>query len=115
MVIERGQIYWCGLDPTMGHEQGAVRPVVIVSADAYNQTQSPLAGIVPLTKAAPKTPLHLRFLPQETGLELESTALTDHARFLDRSRLRGVPIGRLQSGAQLRLDRQLGRLFGLAF
>ena len=114
VVIERGQIYWCGLDPTQGHEQGAVRPVIIVSADAYNKTQSPLTAIVPLTKASPKTPLHLRFTIRDTGLELESTALTDHARFLDRSRLRGGPIGRLQPDALALLDRQLGRVFGLA-
>ena len=48
-------IYWCGLDPTLAHEQGAVRPVIVVSADAYNKTQSPLVAIVPLTKAPPKT------------------------------------------------------------
>jgi mRNA-degrading endonuclease toxin of MazEF toxin-antitoxin module len=36
VVIERGQIFWCGLDPVEGHEQGATRPVVIVSADSYN-------------------------------------------------------------------------------
>ncbi len=113
MVIERGQIYWCGLDPTLGHEQGATRPVVIISADAYNKTQSPLVAVVPLTKAPAKTPLHLRFPPADTGLEADSTALTDHARFLDRSRLRGLPIGRLEPAALARLDRHLGRVLGL--
>lgn len=55
MVIERGQIYWCALDPIQGHEQGAPRPVIVVSADPYNKTQSPLAAVVPLTKAAART------------------------------------------------------------
>ena len=83
MVIERGQIYWCALDPIQGHEQGATRPVIVVSADAYNKTQSPLAAVVPLTKAAAKTPLHLRFSQEDTGLRTESTVLIDHARFVD--------------------------------
>lgn len=72
MVIETGQIYWCALDPIQGHEQGATRPVIVVSADAYNKTQSPLAAVVPLTKAAAKTPLHLRFSQEDTGLRMDS-------------------------------------------
>jgi len=43
MVIVRGQIFWCGLDPVPGHEQGALRPVIIISADAYNLSRSPRA------------------------------------------------------------------------
>ena len=113
MVIERGQIFWCGLDLIQGHQQGAVRPVIIVSADSYNKTQSPLAAVVPLIKAAPKNPLHLRVSTEDTGLELESTALVDHARFLDRSRLKGTPVGRLRPAALALLDRQLARVFGL--
>ncbi len=110
MVIERGQIYWCALD---GHEQRAARPVVVVTADTYNKTQSPLAAVVPLTKAPPNTPLHVRFAPEDTGLELPSTALIDHARFLDRSHLRGSPAGKLRPGALAELDRRLSRVLGL--
>jgi mRNA interferase MazF len=113
MVIEKGQIYWCGLDPVHGHEQGSTRPVVVVSSDSYNGTQSPLAAIVPLTRAPVKNPIHVRFSPAETGLEAASTALTDHARFLDRTRLRGAPIGRLQPAALALLNRQLARVLGL--
>lgn len=90
-----------------------VRPVVIVSADAYNKTQSPLAAVVPLAKSPPKTPLHLRFSPAETGLDKDSTALIDHARFLDRSRLRGTAIGKLEPAALALLDRHLSRVLGL--
>jgi mRNA interferase MazF len=112
MVIEKGQIYWCGLDPVQGHEQGLTRPAVIFSADAYNQTRSPLTAIVPLTKS-PVNPIHLRFTAEETGLDSDSTALTDHARFIDRVRLRGEPIGHLSPVAMALLNRQLTRVFGL--
>jgi mRNA interferase MazF len=114
MVIERGQIYWCGLDPVQGHEQGATRPVVIVSADQYNKTRSPLVAVVPLTRAPAKTPLHLRLPADHTGLESESTALIDHARFLDRARIRGTSAGRLSPSALATLDRLLSRVLGLA-
>ena len=113
MVIERGQIYWCALDPVRGHEQGAVRPVVVVSADSYNMTASPLAAVVPLTRSFVKNPIHTRFAPHETGLETDSTALTDHTRFIDRARLKGAPIGRLIPGALAQLNRQLAKVFGL--
>lgn len=112
-MIERGQIYWCALDPVQGHEQGATRPAVIVSADAYNASRSPLVAIVPLTRAAAKNPLHLPLTREQTGLETASTALIDHARFIDRSRLRGVAAGRLDAVALAMLDRHLARVLGL--
>ena len=113
MVIEKGQIYWCRLDPVQGHEQGVTRPAVVVSSDAYNQTRSPLAAVVPLTRSPAKNPVHVRLTAKETGLDADSTALTDHARFIDRNRLKGDPIGRLEPAAQTVLSRQLKRLFGL--
>lgn len=113
MVMERGQIYWCVLDPVHGHEQGSTRPVVIVSADSYNGTQTPLTAIVPLTRSPMKNPIHIRFSPAETGLDTGFTALTDHARFVDRTRLKGAPIGRLQPAALALLNRQLTRVLGL--
>lgn len=113
MVIEKGQIYWCGLDPVHGHEQGSTRPVVVVSSDSYNGTRSPLAAIVPLTKAPAKNPVHVRLTPDQTGLDADSTALTDHARFIDCTRLKGSSIGRLQPSALALLNRQLGRVFGI--
>ena len=112
-VIERGQIYWCGLDPVHGHEQGLTRPVVIVAADAYNRTLSPLTAIVPLTKSPMKSPIHVRLAAADTGLGADSTALTDHARFIDRSRLKGNAIGKVRPEVMGLIDRQLGRVFGL--
>ena len=34
--ILRGNIHWANLDPVLGHEQGGMRPVVIVSHDVFN-------------------------------------------------------------------------------
>ena len=113
MVIERGSVFWCDLDPIIGHEQGKTRPVVVVSSNSYNSTNSPMVAIVPLAKSAPKTPLHLRFSAAQTGLDQEATALVDHARFLDRSRLSPSPIGRLSSASLALLNRYLARVFAL--
>lgn len=111
--MKRGEIYWCDLEPHRAHEQGARRPVIIVSADPYNQSNSPLIGVVPLTTAIAKNPIHVPLTIQETGLDEPSTALVDHARFLDRTRLSLNPAGRLVPAAQARLDRNLARVLGL--
>ncbi len=34
--ILRGEIYWADLNPTRGHEQAGVRPVVVISHDVFN-------------------------------------------------------------------------------
>jgi mRNA interferase MazF len=94
--LGRDEVYWCSLDPIRGHEQGSTRPVVIVSSDSDNGTQSPLVAVVPLTRAPIKNPIHLRLSSEDTGLDSDSTVLTDHARFIDRTRLRGDPVGHLQ-------------------
>lgn len=58
--MKRGKIYWCDLDPRRGHEQGAHWPVVIVSANPYNESQSPLIGVVPQTTAVAKNPIDVK-------------------------------------------------------
>jgi mRNA interferase MazF len=112
-VIRRGEIYWCDLEPKRGHEQGKVRPVIVVSADPYNQSRSPLAGVIPLTHTVIKHPLHVELTATETGLKDDSTALVDHLKFLDRERLAEGPVGRLSGSALARIDRNLMRVLGL--
>jgi mRNA interferase MazF len=34
--ILRGDVVWADLDPVRGHEQGGVRPVVVISDDVFN-------------------------------------------------------------------------------
>lgn len=46
--MERGDIFMVSLDPTAGHEQQGMRPVMIVSATAFNRvTQTPI--VLPIT------------------------------------------------------------------
>lgn len=34
--VLRGEIYWADLQPVQGHEQGGLRPVLILSHDVFN-------------------------------------------------------------------------------
>jgi mRNA interferase ChpB len=46
--LKRGDIYLVSFDPTMGHEQQGMRPVLVVSPDAFNTlTRVPI--VVPIT------------------------------------------------------------------
>ncbi len=46
--MDRGDIYLVSLDPTAGHEQQGMRPVLIVSPKAFNRiTQVPI--VLPIT------------------------------------------------------------------
>jgi mRNA interferase ChpB len=46
--MNRGDIYLVSLDPTSGHEQRGVRPVLVVSSGPFNKlTKAPI--VVPIT------------------------------------------------------------------
>lgn len=46
--MERGDIYLVSLDPTSGHEQQGIRPVLVVSPAAFNRlTRTPV--VLPIT------------------------------------------------------------------
>ncbi len=46
--MERGDIYLVSLDPTLGHEQQGARPVLVISATAFNRlTKTPI--VLPIT------------------------------------------------------------------
>ena len=66
--ILRGEIFWADLNPTKGHEQAGMRPVLILSRDIFNNksgtviaialTSQPQRAAFPLTLelTSPKLP-----------------------------------------------------------
>ena len=65
--ILRGDIVWAELNPTIGHEQSGLRPVLILSHNVFNERSGTVIAIA------------LTSQPQRAGfpltLELESTKL----------------------------------------
>jgi len=55
-MMERGSILWADLEPTVGHEQGGRRPVLLASGPQFNATSGTVISF-PLTTA----PQHLGF------------------------------------------------------
>lgn len=60
--ILRGDIVWADLNPTIGHEQSGLRPVLILSHDIFNE-KSKTAIVVPLTSQPQKAGFPLTFQP----------------------------------------------------
>ena len=65
--VLRGEVRWADLDPTRGHEQSGRRPVLVLSADVFNERSGTVIAVA------------LTSQPQRAGfpltLELGSTWL----------------------------------------
>jgi mRNA interferase MazF len=89
--MKRGDIYWAELRPRSGSEQQGHRPVIIVSHDAFNQSQNWRSIIVvPLStsQAQAKRGLTAVFFQQGTAnLSQDSIALCHQVTTLDRTKL----------------------------
>lgn len=88
-MIKRGDVYVARLNPTEGSEQAGERPVIVVSRDAINQF-SPVVIVVPLTsrkKEARVYPSQIVLEAGEGGLKVESIALGEQVRAINKTRL----------------------------
>jgi mRNA interferase MazF len=94
----RGEVYQANLDPVTGSEQGAMRPVLIVSRDALN-ANAPIVIVVPLTSRENKKrlyPTHVELAAGEGSLSKNSVALCEQVRPISKNRLT-KRIGQLSS------------------
>lgn len=83
----RGEIWVADLNPVRGHEQGGLRPVIVISADIYNSGPAGLVVVLPLTKTYRGIPLHVCIKPPEGGIKSTSTILCDAVRSISKDRL----------------------------
>jgi len=110
--ITRGDIFYAYLNPVVGSEQGGRRPVLVIQNDVGNKF-SPTIVIVPISGKIKKNtlPTHVK-IPLHTGLKVESLALVEQIRTIDRSRF-GEYIGRINAKVQTRIDYALAVCVGI--
>jgi mRNA interferase MazF len=92
----RGEIWLADLGTGQGHEQFGARPVLVMSADAFNAGPAGLIMAVPLTSKVAKSkniPAHIRVDPPEGGLKMSSVILCVQLRTISRDRLGKGPWG----------------------
>ncbi|QDU72843.1 type II toxin-antitoxin system PemK/MazF family toxin [Mucisphaera calidilacus] len=83
----RGQVWLVNLEPVVGHEQGRVRPALVLSDDVLNHGPSGLVTVLPVTTRRRDIPLHLPLQAGTGGLDQDSWVLCDQVRTISRRRL----------------------------
>jgi mRNA interferase MazF len=84
--VLRGDIYWAELNPTVGHEQGGQRPVVILSHDVFND-RSGIVIAVAITSQEPRAGFPLTLEITSAKLPKRSWARIGQIRTLSVERL----------------------------
>jgi mRNA interferase MazF len=107
MEIQRGDIFFASLDPTLGFEQAGTRPVLVVQSDEINPF-APTVTVVPITSnlRAGRFLFAVMLPAKQSGLPQDSVALTFQVRTLDKSRLMRRA-GRISPEKMLAIDRAL--------
>jgi mRNA interferase MazF len=86
--VKRGEVHLADLGDPIGHEQGFVRPVVLLSSQSWLDSRPPVIHVVPITRTRRGAPTHVEVEPGVSGL-----AATSYIKCED---LRSVPPGRLE-------------------
>ena len=95
--MRRGEIWWADFGRPAGSEPGYRRPVLVVQADSFNQSNISTVIVVPLTKSLrlAGAPGNVACAARQTGLRVRSVANVSQLTVLNRSRLiekvRAVP------------------------
>ena len=85
--FHRGEVYYADLNPVIGHEQGGIRPVVIIQNDTGNYYSPTLivAAVTRRTFKKPAQPTHV-VLNDAEGLE-PSLFMLEVIRTIDKCRV----------------------------
>lgn len=105
LVIQRFDVFWVSLDPTIGSEIKKTRPCVIISPDEMNRHIATVI-VAPMTTKSKKYPTRVRchFEGQEGQVVL------DQIRTIDKTRL-VKKLGQLSHDEQKNVLRTLAEMF----
>ena len=108
--VLRGEIYWANLQPVRGHEQGGVRPVVVISHDLFNARSGTVIALA-ITSQPQRAGYPLTWQMPANILPRLSWVKISQVRTLSTERL-GARIGQLAEGDLARLVEGLFELVG---
>ena len=84
--ILRGEVRWANLNPTLGHDQSGMRPVLILSNDVFNERMQ-IAIAIALTSKQPRFGFPLALEIDSDDLPKRSWALMGQVRTLSVERM----------------------------
>ncbi len=113
MKLTRGTVVLAVLDPTFGHEQQGVRPCVVITDPEVLQDQRfPMLCVVPITRTPGEGALYPALSPGQSGLRVQSYALVDQVRSIDKRRVTRV-FGRISQEEMSLIEEGLRLFLGL--
>lgn len=83
----RGEVWLADLDPTRGHEEAGLRPVLVLSVDTFNHGPAGLVIVLPVTSTHRGIAAHVPLNPPEGGVKVTSFVLCDAIRSITKERL----------------------------
>ena len=86
--ILRGEIRWADLNPTIGHEQSGIRPVLILSSDVFNAKSGTVIAVA-LTSQKPKAGFPLTLSLGKTEMPKQLWVKISQIRTLSVDRITG--------------------------
>lgn len=89
MVVQRGEVWWAGLDQPTGSAPGYRRPVLIVQSDAFNRSrlQTTIAVVLTSNLRLVDAPGNVLVPKEKAGLPKDSVANVSQLVTLDRDLL----------------------------
>jgi mRNA interferase MazF len=113
--VQRGEIWWADLPEPRGSEPGFLRPVLIVQADAYNQSRIRTVIIAAITSnvALASAPGNVLLPRRASGLREDSVINVSQLAALDRSFLADHHVGKISPQIQALVDDGLRMVLGL--
>lgn len=110
--MRRGEIYFADLGDPMGHEQAQRRPVLIVSAQPWLESNPPVVAVLPLTRTPRGRTSHVELEQGSSGLSATSYIKCEDIRSISPLRLERL-FGYADAAVLVAVDLILRRLLAL--
>jgi mRNA interferase MazF len=108
--ILRGDIFWADLNPVRGHEQGGMRPVVVISQDIFNERSGTVIAMA-ITSQPQRAGFPLTLELTEAKLPKQSWVKISQVRTISTERM-GEKIGHVSAEVLKQLTEGLNEIVG---
>ncbi len=112
MEVKRGDIYYADLNPTVGCEQGGVRPVLIIQNNVGNHFSPTVIAAAITSRRKKDMPTHVLLDEEGTRLFADSRIMLEQVRTIDRERLKEY-VGHADEATMQSVDRAIAVSLGL--
>lgn len=111
--IKRGHIYFADLCFALGHEQGGIRPVLVLQNNIGNRyAPTIIVAVVSSSLTKKNLPTHVSLKAEKCGLQRDSVVFLEQLRTIDKDRVMGY-VGNLDESTMEQINRAAQISIGL--